>query len=70
MLWTMDPISASAQSSASQSAGGPAAAEDLAMLKISQDAAKQQAAQLLEALPPPARSPSPPGVGGKLDLTA
>lgn len=39
------------------------------MLKMAQDAAKTQAAQLLEALPPP-RSASPPGVGGKIDLTA
>jgi hypothetical protein len=40
------------------------------MLKKSQDMAKQQSAQLLEALPPPPRSPSPQGVGGHVDLSA
>ncbi|MEO6094495.1 MAG: YjfB family protein [Fibrobacteria bacterium] len=40
------------------------------MLKKSQDLAKQQSAQLLEALPPPAKSPSQPGVGGHVDITA
>lgn len=44
-------------------------AEDLAMLKKTQDLAKENAAQLLAALPPP-KSPSPPGVGGKVDITA
>lgn len=50
-------------------AGGAPAAEDLALLKKTQDMAKENAAQLLAALPPP-RSPNPPGVGGKIDLMA
>jgi hypothetical protein len=66
MLDSMNSITATA----TQSVGGSAAAEDMAMLKMSQDVAKDQAAQLLEALPPPAQSPSPQGVGGKIDLTA
>jgi hypothetical protein len=70
MLVSMDPISSSGLGSAAQSVGSSAEADDMAMLKASQDAAKEHAAQLLEALPPPPRSPSPPGVGGKLDLTA
>jgi hypothetical protein len=45
-------------------------AVDLDMLKKSQDLAKQQSAQLLEALPPPTPSPSPPGVGGHVDIQA
>ena len=40
------------------------------MLKKTQDLAKQQSAQLLEALPPPVKSPSPPGVGGRIDISA
>jgi hypothetical protein len=70
MLSPMDPISAGGLSSATQSAGSSAESEDMAMLKASQDAAKQHAAQLLEALPPPPRSPSPPGTGGNIDLMA
>ncbi|MDB5104775.1 MAG: putative motility protein [Fibrobacteres bacterium] len=51
-------------------AQGAAASQDLIMLKKTQDLAKQQSAQLLEALPPPPQSPSPAGVGGNLDITA
>jgi hypothetical protein len=54
-------------------AGGAQASESsqgLIMLKKSHDMAKQQSAQLLEALPPPPRSPSPQGVGGHVDLSA
>jgi hypothetical protein len=53
--------------SAAGSAQGPV---NVAMLKKSQDLMKQQSAQLLEALPEPARAPSPPGVGGAVDLLA
>jgi hypothetical protein len=65
MLEAMDPISG---------AGGQASpadvAEDMAMLKQSQDMAKENAAQLLAAMPPPPKAPSPPGVGGRIDITA
>lgn len=44
-----------------------AASADLIMLKKTQDLAKEQCAQLLEALP---KSPSPPGVGGNIDISA
>jgi hypothetical protein len=60
----MDGISA-----VSGSQGGGEAV-DLDMLKKTQDLAKQQSAQLLAALPPPAPSPSPPGVGGHIDIQA
>lgn len=48
-------------------ASGAGASVDLEMLKKSQDLAKDQNAQLIAALP---KSPSPPGVGGKLDIMA
>ena len=50
-------------------ASGAQAPVDLKMLKKGQDLAKDQAAQLLAALPPP-QTPSPPGVGGKIDMLA
>lgn len=50
-------------------ASGGQAPVDLKMLKKGQDLAKDQAAQLLAALPAP-QSPNPPGVGGKVDLMA
>jgi hypothetical protein len=49
---------------------GGGEAVDLEMLKKSQDMAKQQSAELLATLPPPAPSPSPPGVGGRIDIQA
>lgn len=52
-----------------QSASGPDSSKNLSLLKKSQDLAKAEASQLLDLLPPP-RSPNPPGVGGKIDLTA
>lgn len=58
--------------SATASAGAENAA-GLAILKKSQDLMAQQAASLLSTLPPPpqaARAPSPPGVGGHLDVIA
>lgn len=43
----------------------------LIMLKKSQDLMAQQANALLAALPPPrSLPPSPPGVGGRIDLSA
>ncbi|MEO7425827.1 MAG: putative motility protein [Fibrobacteria bacterium] len=45
-------------------------AQDLIMLKKTQDLMKQQSSQLLAALPQPAAPPGPPGVGGKIDLQA
>ena len=56
--------------SSSSAAGAAQAPVSLTMLKKSQDLMKQQSAQLLEALPEPTRTPSPPGVGGALDLLA
>jgi hypothetical protein len=50
-------------------ASGGQAPVDLKMLKKGQDLAKDQAAQLLAALPP-VQSPNPPGVGGKIDMMA
>jgi Putative motility protein len=63
----MDPISA-----ASSTGGAPAVegSEDLILLKKGQEMAKQESAQLLEAMPKPQRSPSPPGVGGRIDISA
>jgi hypothetical protein len=63
----MDALSAVGGASGAQASEG---SEGLIMLKKSQDLAKQQSAQLLEALPPPPRSPSPPGVGGQVDISA
>ena len=62
----MDPISAT------NGVGGTPAVEgsaDLILLKKGQDMAKQESAQLLEAMPRP-KSPSPPGVGGRIDISA
>ena len=43
----------------------------LIMLKKSQDLMAQQAHALLATLPPPRpMSPSPPGLGGRLDVSA
>jgi hypothetical protein len=60
-----------ALSSIGGSAGAPASegSEEILMLKKTQDLAKQLSAQLLEALPSPAKSPSPPGVGGHIDIS-
>lgn len=62
-----------AMSTISSVGGTPAAGAqtpvDLKMLKKGQDLAKDQAAQLLAALPPP-QSPNPNGVGGKIDMLA
>jgi len=69
MLKAMDPISGIGSGQSAQAAGDTASSEDLALLKKSQDLAKSNAAQLLATLPPP-RSPSPPGVGGKIDISA
>lgn len=63
MLVGMDAMSAVGGTQGAQ------APVDLKMLKKGQDLAKDQAAQLLAALPPP-QSPSPPGVGGNLDMMA
>ena len=63
----MDGITGMGSGAAAQASGG--AAEDLALLKKAQDMAKENAASLLAMLPAP-RSPSPAGVGGKLDLMA
>jgi hypothetical protein len=52
-----------------QSANKADSTKNLTLLKKSQDLAKDSASRLLELLPPP-RSPNPPGVGGKIDLTA
>lgn len=57
------------QPDGAQSVAGPDSAKNLTLLKKSHDLAKDNAAQLLASLPPP-RSPSPPGVGGKIDLSA
>ncbi|HLP42886.1 MAG TPA: putative motility protein [Fibrobacteria bacterium] len=61
----MDDLAASAltASSSAESAIG------LSILKKSQDLMAQQAAALLATLPAPP-SPSPPGVGGQVDLMA
>jgi hypothetical protein len=64
MLSTMDGIAAVSGAQSGDSA------IDVAMLKKSQDLMKQQSAQLLAALPQPAPPPSPPGVGGKIDIQA
>ncbi len=48
-------------------AAGSDEAVDMAMLKEAQDFAKDINTRLLEALPKP---PSPPGVGGNLDVMA
>jgi hypothetical protein len=64
MMGTMDALSA-----VGGATPGADASVDLEMLKKSQDLAKQQSAELLSALPPP-KSPSPPGVGGKIDVSA
>jgi hypothetical protein len=64
MLKTMNNLTGIGASAQAQ-----APSEDLALLKKSQDLAKDNAAQLLETLPPP-RPANPPGVGGNLDLTA
>jgi len=45
-------------------------AQDLAMLKKTQDLMKQQSAQLLEALPEPMPAPGSPGVGVNIDIRA
>jgi hypothetical protein len=63
----MDGISPVGGADAAQ---GVDASVDLTMLKKTQDLMKQQSAQLLAALPQPAPSPSPPGVGGKIDIRA
>lgn len=66
----MDGIASLASATASASAEDAAG---LAILKKSQDLMAQQAASLLSTLPPPphpARAPSPPGVGGRLDILA
>jgi hypothetical protein len=52
-----------------QSPNNVDSSKNLTLLKKSHDLAKENAAQLLASLPPP-RSPSPPGVGGKIDLSA
>ncbi len=52
-----------------QSASNADSTKNLALLKKSQDLAKDSASRLLAALPPP-RSPSPPGTGGNIDLMA
>ena len=62
---TKDVGAAMAGDEAQASGGAPNI--DLEMLKKSQDLAKDQNAQLLAALP---KAPSPPGVGGKLDIMA
>jgi hypothetical protein len=49
---------------------GAESSEGLVMLKKTQDLMKQQSSQLLEALPQPAQAPSPPGVGGNIDIRA
>lgn len=56
--------------SLTSAAGSAQTPVNITMLKKSQDLMKQQSAQLLEALPKPARAPSPPGVGGAVDLLA
>jgi hypothetical protein len=64
----MDGISAGGGLPAALSAEGTA---NLTLLKKSQDLMEHQAAALIatlpEAAPPP---PSPPGVGGRVDVTA
>lgn len=64
MLMDMNTIASTA---GVQNAG---MAQDLAMLKKTQDLMKQQSAQLLEALPEPVPAPGQPGLGGSIDLRA
>lgn len=58
-----------ASADGAQSANGADSGKNISLLKKSHDLAKDTAARLLELIPPP-RSPNPPGVGGKIDLTA
>ncbi len=58
---------ASVPSLSSASTGDPVG---LTLLKKSQDLMAHQAGALLATLPPPAASPKPPGVGGRVDLIA
>jgi hypothetical protein len=69
ILVPMDAISGLGSGPAAQPSDEAGSAEGLALLKKSQDLAKDSAARLLELLPPP-RSANPPGIGGKIDLTA
>jgi len=50
--------------------GQTAAAAGILVLKKALDAQAQNAAQLLAALPEPARASNPPGVGGQVDTFA
>lgn len=63
MLVSMDAITATGM-------GGAESPHALLMLKKTQDLMKTESAMLLEALPEPPRSPSPPGKGGAIDLLA
>jgi hypothetical protein len=64
MLCSMDAIAASGGTEGAESS------QALLMLKKTQDLMKTESALLLEALPEPPRSPSPPGVGGAVDILA
>lgn len=64
----MDGISAGGGLPAALSAEGTA---NLTLLKKSQDLMETQAAALIATLPQTApQAPSPPGVGGRVDVTA
>ena len=43
---------------------------DLTLLKKAQDLAGKSELQLINSIAPPVRSPSPPGVGQKVDFSA
>jgi len=65
--WTMGGIISASSLPTVSSAGDTVG---LTLLKKSQDLMSQQANALLATLPPPASSPNPPGVGGRVDLIA
>jgi hypothetical protein len=54
----------------SAAAGDEAGSLQIALLKKSQDLMAQEGAALVASLPPPPQAPSPPGVGGHIDIKA